>query len=103
MRSDRRQIHRGHRAALIAAVVGAVACALVAVTLPRFTDENYAITAVVELTAPLLYVACVVAVFRLSHRSKHTFWLLAFAPVALWPYLEFVLMLAIWAIRGGMV
>ena len=63
MNSERRQTHSANRAALIASIVGAVTSALMAVTLPRFTDENYAVTTLVELAAPVLYLACVMAVF----------------------------------------
>ena len=92
-----------HRAALIASIVGAVTSALVAVALPRFMDAYYEETILIEVAAPVLYAACVLAAFKLSNRSNHTFWLLVLAPFALWPYLEIVLIIAIWTIRGGAV
>jgi len=88
---------------LIASIVGAVGSALIAVMLPRFTDAFYERTILIELAAPALYAACIVAVFELSNRSKQTFWLLVLAPLAFWPYLEIVLIIAIWTIRGGAV
>lgn len=76
---------------------------MMAVALPRFTDEYFELTVLIELAAAMLYVTCVVAVFRLSNRSKHTFWLLVFAPLAFWRYLEFVFTVTVWTLRGGIV
>lgn len=95
--------HRSTRVALIVAVGGAVASSMMAVTVPRFTDEYFELTLLIELVAAMLYLTCVVAVFKLSNRSKHTFWLLVFAPLAFWRYLEFILTITIWTIRGGIV
>jgi hypothetical protein len=103
VKADGRAVQRVHRPALIASIVAAVGCALVAVTIPRFTDVSYEGTVFIEMAAPASYVACVVAAFILSNRSKHTLWLLVFAPLAFWPYLEIILIIAIWTIRGGAV
>jgi hypothetical protein len=103
VKADGRAVQRVHRPALIASIVAAVGSALAAVTISRFTDVFYEGTVFIEMAAPALYVACIVAVFKLSNRSKHTFWLLVFAPVAFWPYLEIILIVAIWTIRGGAV
>lgn len=91
-------MHRRNRVALFASIVGAVVSAVLAVTLTRFTDDNYTATTLIALAAPALYVTCVVVAFTLSNRSKHTLWLLVLAP-----YLEPVLIIIIWSIRGGMV
>ena len=65
MTSERSPVHRRTRAALSVAVVGTVGSSMMAVALPRFTDEYFELTVLIELAAAMLYVTCVVAVFRL--------------------------------------
>jgi hypothetical protein len=53
--------------------------------------------------APVTYTVSLLAAWILARGNKHVFWLLALAPFAFSRAAEFLLIMTIWTLRGGIV